>query len=378
MIRLLKKILRIEDRTNKNNSFAGNSKLTKPRETVAEKKESITIKCASCDAVIEASGFDAHIVCPYCSTQYSFYNDLLDLDTDPVFNRALNGLHSVVRPSDDCYFYAEMVCLAGSLINDRQLVHLTKLDKLKRLNLDDTKISDAGIQYITKLHSIETLLLNNTRITDKTLSVIQNHLNITCLELDGTAVTDSGLKYIAKLQNLEELSLRDTDIGDEGVSYLTEIPVLKKVQLDGTLITENALYELAACPNVEDVTIEFLDFNMAEVLRNGGARLFFKQYTVDFSRQSLTDEDLALLKDYNTVRSLNLRYNKISGNGLVHIQKLGNLERLYLSSNPLNDSAVSILKQMKNLKEISINRTSVSEKSAEKLKTALPACRVWY
>ena len=103
-----------------------------------------------------------------------------------------------------------------------------KLNQLKKLHLQDTKITDTGLMEVAKLKQLTSLNLycsgiNPSQITDAGLMEVGTLTNLTMLNLDGQKIiTDKGLKELAKLTKLRALHLRRTRVSFTAVGKLQE------------------------------------------------------------------------------------------------------------------------------------------------------------
>lgn len=90
------------------------------------------------------------------------------------------------------------VVLRGSQVSDDQLVHLTDLEHLRHLYLDDSQITNDGIAGIGKLSAIELLSIRNTQIDDKCLSALAEMKSLKWLYISQTELTPRGIRKLRK------------------------------------------------------------------------------------------------------------------------------------------------------------------------------------
>jgi hypothetical protein len=102
-----------------------------------------------------------------------------------------------------CLNYVEVF---GRHFGNDIIPHLVGIDKLKYLDLAETKINDLGVEQLCQCTSLETIVLSNTNVTDKSIPFL-TRLNLNCLYLEGTFVTDEAIPQLAKLQTLARLGL---------------------------------------------------------------------------------------------------------------------------------------------------------------------------
>jgi hypothetical protein len=90
-------------------------------------------------------------------TDSSFEIDLLGTPTDDV---ALERLTSVAG-----HEAIGRLNLSGTLVTDRGLQHLARLDRLRRLDLRDLPITDRGLKHLGQCQKLEQLHLEGTKAT---------------------------------------------------------------------------------------------------------------------------------------------------------------------------------------------------------------------
>ena len=83
--------------------------------------------------------------------------------------------------------------VGGSDFGNAEMEYLSKLSKLRCLNIVDTKVSDQGLSYLPVL-TIETLELRGTPITDEgLLAAVRRFPNLKLVKVDRTAVTQAAI-----------------------------------------------------------------------------------------------------------------------------------------------------------------------------------------
>ncbi len=89
--------------------------------------------------------------------------------------------------------------LRYSTVNDVAMKPMGKINSLKILILEDTKVTTAGIAYLTGLENLETLYLRGNAITDAVFESLKKMKSLKKVDLTGTRVTDEAIrKFNAK------------------------------------------------------------------------------------------------------------------------------------------------------------------------------------
>lgn len=149
----------------------------------------------------------------------------------------------------------------------------------------------------------------------------------TRLLLGFTSITDDGLAAIRNNPGLTHLALSGTSVGNSAIGHLRTLPSLRGVSLGKTNVSDEGLRELASISTLEELS---------------------------FPQTSVTDEGVSVLPS---------------------------LERLWLldlAETQVTDKAIDHLMKVKSLKMVWLSRTEVTPGGAERLRKALPECKVHY
>jgi Leucine-rich repeat (LRR) protein len=80
------------------------------------------------------------------------------------------------------------------------------------------------------------------------------------------------------------------------------------------------------------------------------------------------------MKPHRTL--LGVGRTQITDAGLAHLAGLTNLETLSLFGTHITDAGLAHLEKLTNLKELNLSDTRVTSEGCDKLRTALPNCRL--
>src|SRR5262249_9414636 len=110
-------------------------------------------------------------------------------------------------------------------ITDVGLSHLTRMNKLERLWLDDLCLTDAGIEHIAGLTGMKRLSLGLVRhqrdggkgvITDVGLACLTGLRGLERLHVASHGIADAGLEHLKALKTVK--SLRSLSIASSGIT----------------------------------------------------------------------------------------------------------------------------------------------------------------
>lgn len=103
---------------------------------------------------------------------------------------------------------------------------------------------------------------------------------------------------------------------------------------------------------------------------------FTKLKSLSLSNQPIIDEDIILLQELKDLENLNLLRTNISDKGLESLSGFIKLRSLTLSYTRITDSGIMYLKELKNLKSLSLDWTEISDEGLIELQNALPYCNI--
>lgn len=210
---------------------------------------------------------------------------------------------------------------------------------LGRLLRDDSLVSvtDAGFVYP----------LNN--VTDTELAPIQDLHELYSLDIIDTQVTDAGLAYLQGLTQLESLDLTKTKITNDGLKKLQHLTQLVFLFLSHTKITDDGLVCLQRFPQL---------------------------FGLELSGLKVTNAGLVHLQGLSRLLWLKLDGTQVTDAGLVHLQCLSQLDTLFLNDTQITDAGLDHLAGMDKLQTLNLSNTKVTAQGVNKLRQALPNCKI--
>jgi hypothetical protein len=139
----------------------------------------------------------------------------------------------------------EGLMVTGPKITDRGLIHIGGLTALKELYLPwNENIKGPGLVHLSRLSRLKLLDLRGTKIHDGALAHLRPLVELEKLVLSFTGITDAGLAHLGKLKRLADLNLVSTRITTKGLKHLHPIKSLRRLVLTGTNVDEKAIRKL--------------------------------------------------------------------------------------------------------------------------------------
>lgn len=148
------------------------------------------------------------------------------------------------------FMFAGVLMAAGPpVINRLRPVDLGPLERQVGGELHLTLTGWDRHDYAVLSRKPETVVLQmaNPDVGDATLAFLSRMDRLRELDLNGSAVTDAGLKALRGLPRLETLRLRDTKVSDAGFrESLVPMETLRQLDLRGTNVSRDAAREWSA------------------------------------------------------------------------------------------------------------------------------------
>ncbi|EDY21147.1 hypothetical protein CfE428DRAFT_1440 [Chthoniobacter flavus Ellin428] len=195
----------------------------------------------------------------------------------------------------------------------------------------------------------------------------------------GAGLDDAGLKALAGLPALEQLSTNGMTASDEGVRTLAACKALRSIAFfhPGKSFTGTGLAALAAIPNLERLTVagstEFGDDGLAAVAQIAHLKEFRTWHA------GATVEGIRKLQALKELKSLTIGQrlaNKppvmVSDDTVAAVAGMPSLEMLSLQEARLTLPALGKLKQLPNLKRLTLDGIDIPEAQIAELRQELP------
>lgn len=256
------------------------------------------------------------------------------------------------------------VKLAGSWVNDSELLDLAALPGLERLDLSHTRISDEGLLYLRPARRIRELnLLYAEQITDQGMNAIKLWKELRHLNVRGTRSGDGTMAVAGGLPQIESLDVSATAMTENGLDNLIPLVKLKRLEMGRNRLREDALVILRLVTD-----LEWLDLS--------GPRSVNRNQRSDAN--AMASALVEAISELGQLRVLKLGHLTIDAAGLKHLAaQLPKVERLGLELCPrVDDVCLAILASWRSLKHVDVQETAVTPAGLQKLQEARPDLRV--
>jgi serine/threonine protein kinase len=350
----------------------------------------------------------------------------------------------------------EILELGGDRISDRALEDVKNLRMLFHLRLDKTSVTDAGIRQLAENQALRYLSLSQTGVTRQGIEElskklpsceihwtggvwkggIAQHLDhadfraaqyvlsqggviriqgsdrdiqsgdllpktpfaLTSVSLTGRkAVDDEQLSVFEDCTHIQALWLSQTSVSDQGLACFQQCRDLKAIDIGQTKVAGPGLAHFAQCRNLEHVSVWFTRIPLEDflpladkpfkILNFGGNSAFSDEWFPHFTHlenleflnlryTKVTNEGLAPLQQYRKLKSLSLGNTKVTDAGLDYLKNCTELEDVLLTETNVTDAGVKLFASCKKLKSLELEKTKVTAAGIEELRQSLPQCRI--
>ena len=305
--------------------------------------DSIPIRMILANSVSETEplcthfGLDSIIVEPYDqATERSIAEYLLDnhnfvsierMNAPGPFGRATSITHLRNKselPSDDWILTGVILSSRGN--PEESLKKLSLSSSLRDLNIMPLvgAISAEAASDLAKIKTLSKLTLNGRFSDPELLKALSGHRSLSELSFYGKSLTDKEIEYLAKIPMLETLAFNADSLTDSGIQSLSKCSQLRFLLAND--VTEQGVEKIASLSQLQTLSLT--------------------------SRQSVSDQFL------------------------VPLERLPNLNQLFVHCAKMTDEGCLKLEKLKTLRSLSLTTAAVTPEAIERLKRQLPECRI--
>lgn len=256
--------------------------------------------------------------------------DALPPPTDPQFPQAAP---QKTNPAEVIAYFKR---LPTHEIENRHLQDLAALESgieaLDVIKATNSKLTDEGVRLVSKFTGLKELRLGGTNVTDASLAEIGKVTQLEALELDRTKITDPGLDFLKDLVNLKELSLASTQITDAGFPAFKNMTSLEVLKIGSTAVNGkgfDVFHDQGLRCSLREISADHTGFGTFGFLSIKGMGKLEK---LSVGASATTDNALRGIKLPN-LKFLELGYNSLSDQGVMHLSALKRIEHLGLRNN---------------------------------------------
>lgn len=214
-----------------------------------------------------------------------------------------------------------------TILTEADFRQIRKLEGLKSLSFG-LGLDDNGLKILAGLPALETFTSNGMKLTDEgaaNFATFPMLRNLTFFH-PGKEFEGSGLAALATLAQLEGLTVAGSAaFTDPGMAAIATLPHLKSIRTWHTGITREGIKMLGGLKELKSLTV--------------GQRLAMQ------APAALDDETVAALAEFSSLEALTLQTARLSLPALLKLKQLPNLKNLTLDNIEINEADIATLKQ---------------------------------
>jgi hypothetical protein len=294
--------------------------------------------------------------------------------------------------------------IQDSMVSDAGLVHLSKLYKLRRLNLLKTSpagkitsdgmvhlknlksleeltiptgITDTGVEHLAALDALKKINLRGDGVTDKSMSVLAQMKSLENLEIMSRNVTNAGIEKLSQCPRLKTLSLQNTPITEATLSHLSKIKTLTGLSFWNTNINGKGLSFLKELPKLTDLSFMSENFTEDSTLHIGQVKTL-KVLRLQYLSFDFDDKTIANLSNLVSLKTLSITVGSpqrllFTDAGMAHFSKLVSLENLHINDCPnITDEGLKHFENLTSLRQLNLDKSKVTMAGVARLKEKIP------
>jgi hypothetical protein len=214
----------------------------------------------------------------------------------------------------------------ATTLTEADYKQIRKMEGLKSLAFAHGP-DDASLKILSGMPAIETFTTNGAHLTDAGVATLATFPALQTLTFfhPGQVFTGTGLAALATLPHLESFSLGGSQkFTDAGLAAVATFPHLTALRIWHTAVTGDGVKALLALKLKSLMLGQTLDMK---------------------SKAALTDDSVAVVAQIASLETLNLSEARLSLAALMKLKQLPNLKRLTLDSIEISPGDVDALKQ---------------------------------
>lgn len=237
-------------------------------------------------------------------------------------------------------------------------------DQSLQLTVNGTTVQNLEAVRSLAPGDIQVISFSGIDVNDAHLSQLVGLQGLEMLVSYSSAVGDQGLESISKLDSLVSLIASQGSFTVNGLKCLQDLKKLQRLDLTRAQLTNDALSALRGASSLKVISLAAVEQVTGDGLLHLAQLPNLEKLTLD--SLTLSDNSFSYFQP-DSLRYLRLNFSTITDAGLVHVGKLKSLESLSLFSTGISDGGILHLKHLNKLRELNLTNTRVSDESAEAL-----------
>ncbi len=163
----------------------------------------------------------------------------------------------------------------------------------------------------------------------------------------------------SKLTKLNWLSL--SDFSEDEVRYvnLSKLSGLKKLYLENCDINDLAVNEIATLGKLHELHLPYCNF-LGNVMENLRLNKLKSLTILDLDSTGIGKTEILAMNLPASLHEVDVSSNELNDNAVTVLANLPNLKRLVLYENPITDQSIQLIQELKNLETLDLSFTKVN------------------
>tara|TARA_R110001592_G_scaffold133873_1_gene349270 strand:+ start:110 stop:1453 length:1344 start_codon:yes stop_codon:yes gene_type:complete len=206
--------------------------------------------------------------------------------------------------------------------------------KEAQLTFSPSQISNVSALRRLGSNALQSLVMNDCAIGDNDLSNISHMTGLFLLSLDNTQVGPQGFEKLYRLTSLREVSIIGTTLGEPGRAFIGNQTYLASIDADRADLGNDWLTNLPAMENLIFLSLDEIE--------------------------NITDDGIQHISKHPNLQKLFLSYTNLTDVGLKSLQTLKHLNRFWIEGTKVTDAGMAGFRTMPNIAEVGIAYTEVT------------------
>ncbi|MBX9953054.1 MAG: protein kinase [Candidatus Obscuribacterales bacterium] len=215
------------------------------------------------------------------------------------------------------------------------------------------------IRKLEEHPSEEYFELRDGDVMDTHLSVLKNNQRLKTLDFQGNMLDGTGLVVAKTIPFLTKLNVSANPLTDRGILVISQLKQLRNLEIKGVELSDLALLHLGEMKGLLKLEMDACTYNVKHLgsLSNMPA---LEELSLN-DQKKLSDRAISLLRQLPNLRMVDVSASKVTGKGFEHPDEYPRLEHICLKENDLTEEGFEVLARLKNLKELDLRLAKFDE-----------------
>lgn len=255
-----------------------------------------------------------------------------------------------------------------------QFARISGLNKLSQ-GYEGGAITGVGAGSLSKV-PLEELTITASKPSDEAMAEIAQIKTLKTLWLDSGNVTDVGIKHLAALKGLQSLNVRGNAVTIEGLQALKNLPITRLGFGNNMNDVTAGIAEAAGLfPKLKDLALP-RDVSPTPDDWAIIGKALPKLKRVFIRGDKFGDSSCTGIASLQELVSIEIFSGAVTGEGISRFAGLKKLAALFLNGTKVADDVLPVLAKMKNLKKVTLPKSTISAAALADFKRQRPDLKV--